>query len=85
MNISEPTAIEPGDYVLTDTNRQANIGDIVFASLRNPPTPAGRAGVIKRLAGKELRSESTEKIEPIPIAEAKVSGVVIAIAKPAKK
>jgi len=81
MNSANPTAIEPGDYVLTDINRNANVGDIVVANLLDPPTPAEHAGVIKRFAGNELRSESDKKIEPIPIAEAKLSGVVIAIAK----
>lgn len=85
MNQAEPTAIQPNDYVLADINRNANIGDIVIANLRNPPTPAERAGVIKRLSEDALESESSENIESIPIAEVKISGVVIAIAKPIQK
>lgn len=85
MNQAGPTSILPDDYVLADINRNANVGDIVIASLQNPPTPAERAGVIKRFGGNELRSESNEKIESIPIAEAKIRGVVIAIAKPVEE
>lgn len=83
MNQAEPTAIQPNDYVLADINRNANIGDIVIANLRNPPTPAERAGIIKRFEKEFLKSESSEDIPRIPITEIeKISGVVIAVAKP---
>jgi hypothetical protein len=85
MNNASPTPIESGDYVLADLNRKANNGDIVIAKLLDPPTPTERAGVIKRLAEHSLRSESNEKIDAIPLVEAKVRGVVIAIAKAGEK
>jgi hypothetical protein len=84
MNQATPTAINPDDYVLADLSHSVNNGDIVIASLLNPPTPEERAGVIKRFGGKELRSESKELIDPIPIAEVEIRGVVLAIAKPVK-
>jgi hypothetical protein len=82
MNRATPTTIEPDDYILAELNRNVNVGDIVVASLLNPPTPAERAGLIKRNGGSELRSESEKDIEPIPISEVEIRGVVLAIAKP---
>jgi hypothetical protein len=82
MNQAEPTIIEPGDYVLADLSRMENIGDIVVAGLNNPPTPAERAGVVKRHGGNALKSESDEQVDPIPISEVKIRGVVLAVAKP---
>jgi hypothetical protein len=81
MNKAVPMPIEPDDYVLVDVNLPPDKGLIVFASLRNPPTSAERAGIIKRYSSKGFISESTLTIEPIPLKEADVRGVIIAVAK----
>jgi Peptidase S24-like len=82
MNRANPVPIEPNDYVLVDVNVTPTYGQIVFASLVNPPTPAQRAGVIKRYSKNGYKSESSmTPIEPIPLADAAIKGVVIAVAK----
>jgi hypothetical protein len=82
MNRATPIPIDPEDYVLVDFKVNPQPGNIIFASFCNPPTPAERAGVIKRLSGEGLRSESSEIIEPIPMEDVELRGVVLAIAKP---
>ena len=81
MNHASPVPIEPGDYALADLDQEPQIGNIVIANLHNPPTPVERAGVIKRYTRKGLNSESIESIDPIPLDEADIRGVVIAVAK----
>ena len=82
MNLAEPVPIEPGDYILADLSLSPQIGDIVVANLNNPPTPAERAGVVKRYNNDGVKSESTESIDPIPLAKVNIRGVVLAVAKP---
>ncbi|MDW8227632.1 MAG: S24 family peptidase, partial [Anaerolineales bacterium] len=82
MNQASPTPIHEGDYVLIDHNRLPSNGDIVFAQINHPPTPAERAGIIKRLKGSSLYSESDLSIPPIPLTRVTIKGIVIAIAKP---
>jgi hypothetical protein len=81
MNRSDPIPLEPGDYVLADLDQSPQVGNIVIANLHNPPTPAERAGVIKRYTQKGLKSESIKQIDPIPLTDADIRGVVIAVAK----
>jgi hypothetical protein len=81
MNRADPIPLEPGDYVLADLDQEPQIGNIVIANLHNPPTPAERAGVVKRYLRKGLKSESIEQIDPIPLTDADIRGVVIAVAK----
>jgi hypothetical protein len=83
MNLASPVTIEPEDYVLADLKLAYQPGDIVVANLHDPPTPQERAGVIKRYTPTGLKSESTTSIPLIPLVNADVRGVVIAIAKPA--
>jgi hypothetical protein len=81
MNQAKPVPIDPADYVLIDVNLPREFGQIVFASLSKPPTPEERAGVIKRYSQSGYKSESTENIDSIPLEDAVVRGVVIAVAK----
>jgi hypothetical protein len=81
MNRAVPIPLEPGDYVLADLDQEPQIGNIIIANLHNPPTPAERAGVIKRYIRRGLKSESIEPIDPIPLTDADIRGVVIAVAK----
>jgi hypothetical protein len=83
MNCAKPIPFENGDYILADLHTKPQFGDIVVAKFRNPPTPAERAGAIKRYHERGLVSESTQAIAPIPFLEVDIRGVVIAIAKPA--
>jgi hypothetical protein len=82
MNRAQPVPITPDDYILVDLDQHPEFGDIVVANLRHSPTPAERAGVVKRFCKEELRSESTESITPIPFTHVDIRGVVIAVAKP---
>ncbi|PIP35829.1 MAG: hypothetical protein COX20_09215 [Desulfobacterales bacterium CG23_combo_of_CG06-09_8_20_14_all_52_9] len=82
MNRATPVPIEPGDYILTALDITPQIEDIVIANLHNPPTPAERAGVVKRYNSDGFKSESTEILSPIPLTEADIRGVVFAVAKP---
>jgi hypothetical protein len=82
MNNSTPIPIEPDDYVLVMFETDPRVGTIVFASLRHPPTPHERCGVIKRYSSEGLKSESHEPIDPIGLDEVELRGVVIAVAKP---
>lgn len=81
MNQAIPIAIDPDDYILVDLKQEPQTGTIVFASLEEPPTPQERAGVIKRFTREGLKSESRETIEPIPLDEVSIRGVVVAVAK----
>jgi hypothetical protein len=82
MNRASPIPIEPDDYALADLDQEPQFGNIIIANLHNPPTPAEKAGVIKRYTSKGLKSESVEQIDPIPVIDADIRGVVIAVAKP---
>jgi hypothetical protein len=82
MNNSTPIPIEPDDYVLVMFETDPRVGNIVFASLRHPPTPHERCGVIKRYSSEGLKSESHEPIDPIGLDEVDIRGVVLAVAKP---
>lgn len=81
MNRASPTPIEENDYILVDHERLPEQGDIVFAQFKNPPTPDERAGIIKRLKGTSLHSESTQSLPEIPLFWVSIKGVVIAVAK----
>lgn len=81
MNRADPIPLEPGDYVLADQDQAPQNGNIVIANLHDSPTPAERAGVIKRYSSKGLKSESNEQIDPIPLTDVDIRGVVIAVAK----
>jgi len=85
MDQSTPIPIEPGDYILADLALTPQYGQIVIADLANPPTPQERACVIKRFTNKGLRSESRKPYENIPLQEAKIRGVVLAVAKPSAR
>ena len=81
MNRAAPIPIEPGDYVLADLDLEPQIGNIVIANMHNSPTSAERATVIKRFTRRGLKSESIELIDPIPLTDADIRGVIIAVAK----
>lgn len=83
MNQAKPVAIQDKDYILVDLNQVPQIGNIVVARLRNPPTPEERAGVVKRYSRGGLSSESSEEITDISMNEVEIRGVVMAVAKPA--
>jgi hypothetical protein len=82
MNQSHPVPLNHNDYVLVCTNLEPKLGNIVVAALRNPPTHAEGAGVIKRLKENALYSESNQNYDPIPLEKVFIRGVVIAVAKP---
>jgi hypothetical protein len=81
MNKATPVPIDQDDYVLVHFKVAPQYGNIVFASFNRPPTPAERAGVIKRYSREGLKSESTDQIEPIPLEEIELQGIVLAVAK----
>ena len=81
MNQASPVSIEPDDFILVDVKQAPETGNIVFAGLKSPPTPAERAGIIKRYTSNGFESESTESIGTIPLNVAEIRGVVIAVAK----
>ncbi|KAF0107363.1 MAG: hypothetical protein FD146_1841 [Anaerolineaceae bacterium] len=81
MNRANPIPIEPDNYVLADLGQKPQVGNIVIANLHNPPTPAERAGVIKKYTNDGLKSESTETIDNIPLTDVDIRGVIIAVAK----
>jgi len=82
MNNSTPIPIEPEDYVLVMIESNPRKGEVVFASLHNPPTPDERCGVVKRYSSEGLKSESDKPIDPIALEEVDLLGVVLAVAKP---
>ncbi len=85
MNLAKPVPILENDYVLTtDLGASYTVpqpGDIVIAALYNP-AQGQRAGVIKRYTPKGLQSISTDGYPNIPLENASIRGIVLAVAKP---
>ncbi len=81
MNKAHPIPILPDDFILMDPGQHPQAGQIVVADLKHPPTPDEQAGVVKRYSRQGLKSESSEDHKPIPLRDAKLRGVVIAVAK----
>lgn len=85
MNLAKPIPILENDYVLTtDLGTNYTVpqpGDIIIAALYNP-AQGQRAGVIKRYTTKGLQSASTDSYPNIPLENASIRGIVLAVAKP---
>jgi hypothetical protein len=82
MNRANPIPIEPGNFILVNLSIAPQIGDIIVARFKNPPTKEERAGAVKRYTVAGLASESRLAIPVISLDEIELRGVVIAVAKP---
>ncbi len=85
MNQVDPIPIMHEDYVLAIdlslSSIDVQLGSIVVAELYNP-LPNERAGVLKKYTANGLASRSSEEYPIIPLDEASIRGVAVAVAKP---
>jgi len=85
MDQARPFPINNRDYVIAIDANLSNIdvqfGDIVVATLHDP-TSDQRAGVIKKCTRRGLESFSSQEYPIIPLKDASIRGIVIAVAKP---
>ena len=86
MNRASPYPLIEGDCILVVETNSSGLSpksnDIVVAALLDPAGSADRAGVVKKYTNEGLCSLSTKDYPVIPLKNARVKGIVVAVAKP---